>query len=147
MPFPSPKAFVLSPAASSPAPPSLAHLGWWPQPSSVTSTPVSTSPTQGAAAFLSSPDSRVSGESVGRIQAWSPLTTVWPWTSCGLLESGCPAAPRAFLGEVVAVDPGRWRGGSGFVLSKAGLESLTRISGVQLPACITRPLWAMTGNA
>ena len=110
MPFPSPKAFVLSPAASSPAPPSLAHLGCWPRPSSVTSTPVSTSLTQGAAASLPSPDSGVSGESVGRIQAWSPLTTVWPWTSYGLLESGCPAAPRAFLEEVVAVDPGQWRG-------------------------------------
>lgn len=147
MPFPSPKAFVLSPAASSPALPSLAHLGWWPRPSSVTSTPVSTSPTQGATASLSSPDSGVSGESVGWIQAWSPLTTVWPWTSCGLLEPGCPAAPPGIPGRGGGSGPRAVEGGSGFVLSKAGLQSITRISRVQLPACITRPLWAMTGNA
>ena len=105
MPSPSPKAFVLSPAASSPVPPSLAHLwklhlGRWPRPSSVTPTAVPTARTQGAAASpLSSPDSGVSGESMGGIQAWSPLTTVWPWTSCGLLEPGCPAAPPGIPGR------------------------------------------------
>ena len=98
--------FTHSPVEAPPgmvAPTKLCHL------------PVPTAPTQGAAGSpLSSPDSGVSGESVGRIQAYSPLTTVWPWTGCGLPEPGCSRGqllfPRAFLGEAVAVEPGRWTG-------------------------------------